>query len=60
MNIRPTMGDLYSVGIIQDEDLNRTEPCRFPEIKDVPQQRIESLHNQLVASAKVITALRLW
>ena len=35
--MEPHMGNLYSVGIIQDEDLNRTEPCRFPEIKDVPQ-----------------------
>ena len=54
--MEPFMGNLYSVGVIQDEDLNRAEPCRFPELKDVPQQRIEALHNQLVASAKAVIA----
>ena len=52
--MEPFMGDLYSVGIIQDEDLNRTAPCKFPEIKDIPQQRIEALHNQFVASARAV------
>ena len=52
----PTVGNLYSVGIIQDEDLNRTAPCKFSELKDVPQQRIEALHNQFVASAKAVLA----
>ena len=52
--MEPIMGDLYSVGIIQDEDLKRTKPCKFPELKDIPQQRIEGLHNQFVASAKAV------
>ncbi|MBR3050828.1 MAG: family 1 glycosylhydrolase, partial [Selenomonadaceae bacterium] len=52
----PIVGNLYSVGVIQDEDLNRTAPCKFGELKDVPQQRIEALHNQFVASAKAVIA----
>ena len=50
----PQVGNLYGVGIIQDEDLNRAEPCPFNELKDVPQQRIEALHNEFVASAKAV------
>ena len=52
--MEPNMGDLYSVGVIQDVDLNRTAPCKFPELTDVPQERIEGLHNQFVASAKAV------
>ena len=52
--MEPFMGNLYSVGIIQDEDLSRSAPCKFPELTDVPQQRIEALHNQFVASAKAV------
>ena len=50
----PTVGNLYSVGLIQDEDLKRTAPCSFSEITDIPQLRIEGLHNQFVASAKAV------
>ena len=52
--LEPFMGNLYSVGIIQDVDLNRVKPCRFPELTDVPQQRVEALHNQFVASARAV------
>ena len=52
--MEPQMGNLYSVGTIQPEDLQRTAPCKFPEMKDIPQQRIEGLHNQFVASAKAV------
>ena len=48
------MGALYGLGLVQDEDLARTKPCTLPEIKDVPQQRFEALHNQFVASAKAV------
>ncbi len=48
------LGNLYGVGIVQDKDLQRTEPCKFPELEDIPQQRIEALHNQFVASALAV------
>ena len=50
----PQVGNLYGVGIIQDEDLNRAEPCPFNDLKDVPQERIQALHNEFVASAKAV------
>ena len=50
----PQIGNLYGVGVIQDEDLKRTAPCKFPEIKDIPQQRLEALHNEFVASARAV------
>jgi len=50
------VGNLYGVGIIQAEDLNRTAPCKFDELKDVPQERIQALHNEFVASAKAVIA----
>ncbi|MBR3458713.1 MAG: family 1 glycosylhydrolase [Selenomonadaceae bacterium] len=52
----PQVGDLYSIGVIQEEDLKRTAPCKFDEIKDVPQERMEALHNQFVASARAVIA----
>jgi len=52
----PQVGNLYGVGIIQDEDLNRAEPCPFNNLKDVPQQRVQALHNEFVASAKAVIA----
>ena len=51
-----SLGNLYGVGIMQDEDLQRSEPCKFTELKDIPQQRIEALHNEFVASAKAVIA----
>ena len=48
------MGNLYGVGIVQEEDLKRKSPCLFSELKDVPQERIEALHNELVASARAV------
>ena len=50
----PQVGDMYGIGVIQDEDLKRTSPCKFPEMKDVPQERLQALHNVFVASAKAV------
>jgi 6-phospho-beta-glucosidase len=52
--MEPKFGNLYSVGVIQDVDLQRTAPCKFPELTDIAQERLEGLHNQFVASAKAI------
>ena len=50
----PQVGDMYGVGVIQDVDLNRKKPCKFPEMTDVPQERLQALHNVFVASAKAV------
>ena len=52
----PQVGNLYGIGVIQDEDLKSTKPIKFDELKDVPQERIEALHNEFVASAKAVVA----
>ncbi len=52
--MEPFMGNLYGVGIVQDADLNRTAPCKFPELIDIPQQRLQALHNEFVASARAV------
>ena len=54
----PNVGNLYGVGIIQDEDLKRTAPCKFPDLKDIPQERFQALHNEFVASAKAVPNLK--
>lgn len=47
-------GAYYGLALFSDEDLNRTEPCKFDELKDDPQKRFEALHNQFVASALAV------
>ena len=53
-----TMGNphasLYGLGYMTKEDLQRTEPCTFDELKDNPQQRYTALHNEFVASALAV------
>ena len=52
----PEMGSLYGIGFLDESDINREERCTIPEFKDVPQKRIEGLHNEFVASAKAVLA----
>lgn len=47
-------GNLMSLGVVQEADLQRTEACSTEELIDVPQQRFEALHNQFVASALAV------
>ncbi|GMA08674.1 beta-glucosidase [Tetragenococcus halophilus subsp. flandriensis] len=47
-------GGLNGMGLVQEEDLKRSEPCSTEELKDVPQERYEALHNQFVASALAV------
>ena len=52
--MEPRMGALYSLGIAQDSDLARTEPCTIPELENDPQMQVRALHNQFVASARAV------
>ena len=54
--MEPKMGSLYGIGFMDESDLNRTERCTIPEFTDVPQKRIEGLHNEFVASALTVKA----
>ena len=52
--MEPKMGALYSLGIVQDKDLQRTKPCTIPEMANDPQMQAGALHNQFVASARAV------
>lgn len=47
-------GGLSGLGLVQEADLKRIEPCSTEELLDVPQERYEALHNQFVASALAV------
>lgn len=47
-------GAFKAVGVVQPEDLMRTEPIARYDMLDNPQERFEALHNQLVASALAV------
>ena len=47
-------GGYMGVGLVAKEDLETTEPIPTSKLKDQPQKRYEALHNQFLASAKVV------
>ena len=49
------LGDLYGLGIMDPEDVNSDERIPLNKLKSNPQKTFESLHNQFVASALVVT-----
>lgn len=53
-----TMGDplasLMGLGYMTKEDLARTEPCEFEELRDNPQERLTALHHEFIASALAV------
>ena len=48
------LGDLYGLGLMQDEDINSTERIPLNKLKHDPQQTLIGLHNQFVASALAV------
>lgn len=50
------IGNLYGTGLVEDVDLNRTEPCKLDELTAIPQHTFTALHNEFVASAKAVIA----
>ncbi|MCF0113903.1 MAG: family 1 glycosylhydrolase [Erysipelotrichaceae bacterium] len=55
-----TMGDplasLMGLGYMTKEDLARKEPCPFEELLDNPQERMQALHHEFIASALAVQA----
>lgn len=55
-----TMGDplasLMGLGYMTKEDLARSEPCEFEDLKDNPQERYTALHHEFIASALAVQA----
>ena len=48
------IGNLYGLGIMEEEDINATEPIKLSDLKSNRQRTYEALHNEFVASAKVV------
>ena len=48
------LGDLYGLGLMQDEDINSTERIPLNKLRHDPQQTLVGLHNQFVASALAV------
>ncbi len=48
------IGNLYGLGIIEEEDINADHPIPLNELKSNPQRMFEALHNEFVASALAV------
>ena len=48
------IGNLYGLGIMEEEDINATEPIKLSDLKSNRQRTFEALHNEFVASAKAV------
>ncbi len=48
------IGNLYGLGVMEEEDINATEPIKLSDLKSNRQRTYEALHNEFVASAKVV------
>lgn len=48
------LGRYNGVGLVEDVDLQRSEPIYKSQLQDQPQKRWEALHNEFVASAKAV------
>lgn len=45
------IGNLYGLGLMEDEDINATEPIKLSDLKSVPQKMFTALHHEFIASA---------
>ena len=48
------IGDLYGLGVMDEEDIKATHPIRLSDLRRNPQRTFEALHNEFVASAKAV------
>ena len=54
MSLSGGMSNMYSLGLMEDEDINATEPIKLVDIKSVTQKKWQALHHEFVASAKAV------
>ncbi|MDE5757107.1 MAG: family 1 glycosylhydrolase, partial [Allobaculum sp.] len=50
------IGNLYGLGIMEEEDINADHRIPLTELKSNPQRMFEALHNEFVASALAVKA----
>jgi 6-phospho-beta-glucosidase len=56
MSMKNGMSNLYSLGLMEKEDIESKEPIKLGDLKDDPQKKFTALHNEFVASAKAVIA----
>lgn len=49
-------GNAYGLGIMEEEDINSTNPIKLSDLKKNDQKMFEALHNEFVASALAVKA----
>ena len=54
MSLSGGMSNMYSLGLMEDEDINATAPIKLSDIKSDTQKKWTALHNEFVASAKAV------
>ena len=47
-------GDLYGLGLMDDADINATEPIQLGKLKYTPQKTFTALHHEFIASALTV------
>ncbi|MBR4163354.1 MAG: glycoside hydrolase family 1 protein [Solobacterium sp.] len=48
------IGNLYGIGLLEEEDIQATDPIKLSDLKFNRQRTFEALHNEFVASAKAV------
>ncbi len=48
------IGNLYGLGLMEDEDINATEPIKLSDLKSDPQKTFTALHHEFIASALTV------
>ncbi|MBQ7678083.1 MAG: family 1 glycosylhydrolase [Lachnospiraceae bacterium] len=48
------IGNLYGLGLLEDEDINATEPIKLTDLKGDKQKMFTALHHEFVASALTV------
>ncbi len=54
MSLQGGMSNMYSLGLMEDEDINATEPIKLSDIKSDTQKKWQALHHEFVASALAV------
>ncbi len=54
MSLTGGLSNMYSMGLVEKEDINATEPIKLSDLKNVEQHKWTALHHQFVASALTV------
>ena len=54
MSLSGGMSNMYSLGLMEDEDINATEPIKLSDIKSDTQHKWTALHHEFIASALAV------